>query len=392
MPEEMSTEQHVTERLKFFFSDANLRQDLFLRKLVMNTEGENPGMVPIEVLLKFNSIKQYTTEPDVIAKAAKEMKDTLTVDDKGTAIGRVAPFTKDLMDGHIPKSLYIRNLPVKDDEDPKKAQYAVSIDDVRKLFEKYGDVAIIKLKFGKSKKDQGDDQLEGGGKSHGGKKKYPIGHVLVEFHDQESLDKAAEAALTYKDGATVEPKEKLTLGEKDLDVMLLKDYIEMRKKERNNSPNKKRERDDNSDDEDDKEVELPKFEFDWKPGCVIRIKGLSEQTDREAILDTVAKALEISVEEVKAKHIYADFSRGQTGGAIRFNEPDEKIAKICEGLTSGDFKIADYKIGSAEVLSGDDEKKYWEDFIAFKNKQIQHKQDEKRSKKNRNKKFRHHRR
>jgi hypothetical protein len=386
MPAEdnMNTEQHVTERLKFFFSDANLRQDLFLRKLVMSTEGETPGMVPIEILLKFNSIKQYTTETDVIAKVAREMKDTLTVDEKGTAIGRVTPFTKDLMDGHIPKSLYIRNLPVND-EDPKKAQYAVTIDDIRKLFDKYGDVAIIKLKFGKSKKDEGDDQLEGG-KSHG-KKKYPIGHVLVEFHDQDSLDKAAEATLTSKDGEKVEPKEKLTLGGKDLDVMLLKDYIDMRKKERENSP-KKRDRDD---DDEDKEVELPKFEFEWKPGCVIRIKGLSEQTDREAILDMVAKALEISVEEVKAKNVYADFSRGQPDGAIRFAEPEEKIAKICEGLNSGDLEIADFKIGSAEIISGDEEKKYWDDFIAFKNKQIQHNHEEKRSKKNRNKKRRHHR-
>ena len=134
-------------------------------------------------------------------------------------------------------------------------------------------------------------------------------------------------------------------------------------------------------DKDGKEgKESRTFTCDWKPGCVVKIKGLPEGTNREAILDSIALHLDISVTEVKNRKIYADFSIGQSEGAVRFLEPADHVKELAAKLKSGDLQISASKIEDAFVLEGDEEKKYYDDFIAFKNKQIRN-HEERRSRK-----------
>ncbi len=53
----------VAERLKFFFSDANIRQDRFIRNHLLQQNKNDPsGFVPLESLLRFNTIKKLTTD------------------------------------------------------------------------------------------------------------------------------------------------------------------------------------------------------------------------------------------------------------------------------------------------------------------------------------------
>ena len=59
--------ESAAERLAFFFSNANLRRDKFLR----NELDGNDGFVGIDILLKFNTLKQHTTDAAIVAKAAK---------------------------------------------------------------------------------------------------------------------------------------------------------------------------------------------------------------------------------------------------------------------------------------------------------------------------------
>jgi hypothetical protein len=386
------TLEQVKDRLKFFFSDANVRQDFFVRKLLTSEEGETPGKVPIEALLRFNTIKQYTTEPSVVVAAAKALSDKLVLDEKETAIGRVAAFTNDLMNGNIPLSLYVRNLPVKD-VDSDSPRYDCKIDDIRKLFQAYGDVAIVKLKFTKHKSDQGDDDLgaNADGKKPYKKKRFPIGHAMVEFHTKECLDKAAGATLTMKGGEKQDPQDKISLGENTLDIMLLEEYIPMRKQEKakedEENKGQKRGRDDDEEEAGgEDEGEGRTFTFDWKPGCVIKLKGLSGACDREAMLAMLAKGMDIPVSEVMDKKVYADYSRGQPDGAIRFPDFDDSIAKLADRLKAGELEISDAKVEDAKVLDGDEEKEYWTNFIEFKNRQIRHKEEEKRNRRNRKKK------
>ena len=352
---EAKTLTDVKDRLRFFFSDANVRQDRFIRKLLMDKDGEHKGMVPIETLLRFNTIKKYTESEEVIVKAAEELEDILTVNDAKTAIGRKVEFTSDMMDGHIPKSLHVMNLPIAESEESKK--YDCTVDDITNAFKKYGDVALVKLSFSGYNKPRDAD-----------------GSAMVEFSTKESLEKAAEAVLTIKEKADVEPKEKVTIKDSTLKIMLLSEFLEENKKNRKTRDNK-RGRNDGKE-----EKESRTFKFDWKPGCVVKVKGLPEGTNREAILDSIALHLDVSVTEVKNRKIYADFSIGQTEGAIRFLEPADHVKELADKLKSGDLEISGSKVDDAFLLEGDEEKKYYDDFIAFKNQQIRN-HDDKRSRK-----------
>ena len=168
---------------------------------------------------------------------------------------------------------------------------------------------------------------------------------------------------------------------------LIKSKMEARKKLKSsskgengnntNSKGKKRELEIATEEKvEETKVEEKVFTFDWKPRCVIRIKEVGPECSREAILDAVAKGLNVEVSDVKERNIYADFSRGQTEGAIRFKGPSEDIEDLCKKLAAGELEIAGQKVGSAHVLEGDEESTYWNDFIDFKQKQMQHRQDE----------------
>jgi hypothetical protein len=125
------------------------------------------------------------------------------------------------------------------------------------------------------------------------------------------------------------------------------------------------------------------FKLDWKPGSVIQLTGLSESCDREAILAAVADGLGITVEAVKDQNIYADFSRGQTNGAIRFNTPSEATSELASKLAKGEVKIAGGAVESAKIIEGEEEIKYWNEFVKFKNKQLKHRAEERAMKKKR---------
>jgi RNA recognition motif-containing protein len=383
----------VAERLRFFFSDANVRQDLFLRKFLMVKEGAlvgnkdlSPGAVPIESLLRFNTIKQHTTDPKVVVKAVTTLlSDKLLIKDEEKSIARVKPFTEELMDENIPLTLYVKNLPTKevDNHGKKQLHYDVQMEDVRKLFESYGEVAIVKLRFKRSAHSDDDhhtDDIKAAQES-GGKKpirRYPMGDCLVEFEDKDSLEKAAADVVTLKGGEAVEANRKLHIGDSKLEVMTLRDYMDGLKK-------RKREKESDKDGDVAKAVDnenASEFTVEWKQGCVVSLKGLPESCDREAILDAVTAACDLTKEAVKEKKIYADYSRGQKDGAVRFPEAD--LSKVfAEKVKSGDVKIGDTKVEEATVLEGDEEKKYWDNFIQFRKQQIKHRNDEKKGRKRR---------
>lgn len=345
----------VKSRLEFFFSDANIRQDRFLRNLLM--EGDH--MVPVETLLRFNTIKQHTENAVVVVAAVKELSALLKLDESETAIGRIVEFTEAMMDENIPKSLYIKNLPIKENDGGRKV-YGVTVDEIKEPFKKYGEVILVKMIWGGFRKP-----------------KQPVGCAMVEFSEKDAQEKATAATLTIKDGSEVDPTEKIEIGGSKIEVMLLSEHIDNRKKEKDQKGGKKRR--DREDHKDDKEIR--EFTCEWQPGCVIKLKGLPETCDRESLLDMIALQLDISAIEVKNKKIYADYSKGQTEGAIRFREPEDSIKEMADRLKSGELKIRGETVGDAHVLEGDLEKKYYDDFIAFKNKQIRHHAETKRSRK-----------
>jgi hypothetical protein len=385
--DDLKAVEAVKERLKFFFSNANVRQDAFIRKHLIQTEEKS---VPLDVMMRFNTIKKLSEKPAVVVQAAKELSDILTVDGATSAISRVVPFTPEMMKENVPLSLRVKNLPVKEEknehDDKVTKKYDAKVDEVRELFDKFGDVALVKFQWGYDNED--GDRWNRNEK----RRKQPTGDALVEFYKQEDCEKAADAILTIKKGEKVEPKEKLILPATDsrpdpieLDVMLLSDYIDaIRNRGGKNKKDKenKRKRDREDKDGEYKKEDPVKYVVDWKPGCVLKLKGLPENCDREALLDAMAEGLKTTVEEVRNQRIYADYSRGHSDGAIRFQEPSDTIADLVKKFNDGELKVMDGKVEETKILEGDEEKKYWDDFIEFKTKQMNNGRDKKRGKRN----------
>lgn len=370
----------VKERLQFFFSDANLRQDSFMRKQLM---GEKKALT-IEDLLRFNTIKQYTSDAAVLKKAAQQLPDTLkVVDDK--AIARLNEFTKDLMDKNIPVTLLVGNLPFKKESDGR-SKYEVTVENVKELFSGYGPLALVKFRFGYMSNPDADIlRIPPFRNSRPKGQRLPLGSALVEFETADGMTKAVADTLTISDGTAVESKRPLSVESfGPFSVVKLEEYLQGISKKRKAEP----EQDDKGDPEnEEEEEELPTFRIDWKPGCVIKLEGLSETCDREQMLEAIAKGLDKDVDAVKEMKVYVDYSRGQTDGCIRFLEPDQ-VSLIFDKLKSGELEIAGTKVAKVELLEGDVEKQYWQDFMDFKTKQMRLRREEKKNRANR-KKFRH---
>lgn len=367
------TIQALEERLRFFFSDANVRQDAFMRKYLM--EGDSKA-VPVDVLLRFNTIKTITESPDVLVQAARQLGSILTVlEGDPPLIGRVDDFTKNKMKLNIPVTLYLSNLPTND------KRYVHQAEDIRKLFGDEPGIVMVKFCFRPVDRDEKDDKVVASPPHKGKQKsdKIPVGACMVEFESLEKIEASAVHTLTSKDdGETMQPSKVLKLGENVLQVQLYKDFLASQESQKRKSIDQKKKVTDIS-------VAFTKpFTIDWAKGCVIQVKGFSSGCDREAILSSVALEMKMTVDQLKEdSKVYVDYSRGQADGAIRFSEHSDLIPKICEKLASGELLVAGSKVESAVVLSGDDEKQYWEDFIAFKNKQAQQRQDRPPRKKSR---------
>lgn len=346
----------VKERLKFFFSDANLRQDRFLRRFLWKDHG-----VPVEVLLRFNSLKTFTTSASTVITVAQEIPELVVFKDK-QIIERKEPFLYSQMNDHVPLSLSITGLKVENE------RFTVSTANLKKHFDMYNGVALVKLCMNRveERATEGPHRYKW--------RNVASGNAFVEFDTVENLETAAAELLTIKDKEPVEPKRVLEIDGVKLGVQKL---AEVDVPEDNNTNKRK---------SYDKKPEPPKtpfkpFEVDWKPGCVIQLKGLSDTCDRESILETVGSILHLSMDDVKDKKIFADFSRGQTDGAIRFSVPDD-VPKVLEALKTKE--IAGSKVEAATVLEGDVEKEYWDKFIAFKNEQRKQQAEERSHKKRRN--------
>ena len=352
----------VAERLDFFLSDANLRQDKFLRKIMMSDDGQYPHQVTPDILLRFNTIKNHTSDPEVVLAAAKTI-DRLELSSDGKAIGLKDKFTSEKMDGNVPLSLVVNKLPVREDG----KSYDITSDEVRELFTSYGKVTLVKMRY---------NYPRGDGKGGERPKRVPSGAAFVEFETKEEQEKASADTLTTRAGETIEPKRKIELKGNTLEVMTLEEHLAdlraERKKEKESGEGHGKKRDEPGSPSSKGEASSNAFTFDWKPGCVIRLEGLSaDSCDREGLLDALASGLGISVADVRERKIYVDYSRGQEKGALRFPEPSDDIKTLCDKINAGDIKVKDKKVGTARMLEGDEESTYWKDFIDFKTKQMQ---------------------
>ena len=320
----------------------------------------NDGYIEISSLLRFNSIKKISTSMADVAASARTVE-SVVVSKDGEAIRRKDALPED--GNSVECSLFVAGLPVenvKAEEDDasaaapapaaseesaadataeesetiakatkekKTARYTSTVADVRAIFEKYGEVALVRFRFSKS------DKVKGVGKQ-------ALGSCFVEFKDASSVAKVVEAATAETDAA------KFFAGEKEVYPKAMVGWL----KEQKEKKDLKKGKAPKAEPAEPKPLEVEALQ--WKPGCVITLAGLPADCDRE-MLKEAFEAAGVTID-------YTDFSRGETSGAVRVNEPNDTFKDVVAKLNSGEAKIGEATV-EAIFLEGDVEEKYWGD-------------------------------
>ncbi|EDV26437.1 uncharacterized protein TRIADDRAFT_54426 [Trichoplax adhaerens] len=144
---------------EFYFSDANLQKDKFLRKMI--DEDEN-GYVDVAIFKKFNKVKALTDNFSLVIKAIK-MLDGLEMSEDGERIRRRTT---------IPAAECIDERTIYVEVIPKRVDHEW----VRKHFDKFGEILYVSIPKYKS---TGDNK----------------GFAFVEYKDPENAQKACRAYI-----------------------------------------------------------------------------------------------------------------------------------------------------------------------------------------------------
>lgn len=434
--DETSIINALTERLHFFFSNANLRQDKWMRTQLSTSPTHS---LSIDTLLKFNTLKSITTSKELVAKAAQgdSLKELIKYDKDEESVGRVVPFDFKTMGDGSKLSLYVKNVPLteppkqddeneeegddeegKDDDENKaddttqkfRPRYAVTRDELKSLFEQYGRIGIIQLKYGRKSSTSSNDEEKytspSTGRGYNRGESYPMGVAIVEFENEDGIDKACKDLLPQVDNdddgdddeKKAEPKTVLEIKGNKLIIEKMKPHRFF--KDKNGSQKRSRDsvdgdtnEDDNQDkndkEEEEEEVNFEPITLDWEKGCVIALTGLSTTScDRESIREAVSETLGVST-DVKTSGLYVDYNRGASMGNLRLKEPKPtEMKELVDKLSDGTITIANEKVGSATILEGEKEEEYWKEFIVFLNNRKKMREEEKRMNSRNNKRQR----
>jgi len=422
------------ERLSFYFSNSNLRHDRWMRDAL----DKNAGSITVDTLMKFNTIKSISTDKDLLAQAATsdELKELIVYDAQSEKISRVTPYNHDTMGDGTPVSLFVKNVPLtqppegkeevteeedakkedakeedakeedtkyedakkedakkedakKGDAEPFRQRYAVTRDEIKALFEPYGKVGIVQLRYGRKPHSADDKHNSANSQSKGYRhgESYPLGVAFVEFESKEGFEKACDDLICdetdskgddedpEKEGekagekAQTEPKKVLEIKGNKLKVKKLRKF------------KAKRKRDSRDDGEKQEETPFEPIKLEWTKGCIIFLTNLSATScDRESIREAVSDVLKVS-RDVKSSGLYVDYNRGESSGHLRVVKggKSDEMNELVEKLTEGSIKIKDEKV-DAKILEGEEEEAYYKKLEEFLNnrKKMQHEERTKR--------------
>ncbi|KAH3869873.1 la-related protein 7-like [Dreissena polymorpha] len=124
-----SVYSNIRNQMEFYFSDANLRKDRFLKKAI---DATSDGYIALETFLTFNKIKTLTEEVHVLAEAIHNKSQMLQVNAEKTHVKRTTPIQCDV--NVDDRTVYVECLP-----------HNVDHEWVRKVFSACGKVAYVSL-------------------------------------------------------------------------------------------------------------------------------------------------------------------------------------------------------------------------------------------------------
>ncbi|KAL5018412.1 hypothetical protein ScPMuIL_004134 [Solemya velum] len=146
----------IQDQMEFYFSDANLQRDRFLKKQI---DESKDGYIELSVFLNFNKIRSITTEIDDIRKGLSK-SDELQLSEDGAKVKRIKPL--EMPHNVDERTVYVECLPHDADHDWLK-----------KTFSSFGKIAYVSLPRYRT---SGDTK----------------GFAFIEFETESSAEKACK--------------------------------------------------------------------------------------------------------------------------------------------------------------------------------------------------------
>lgn len=331
--------KRVLKQLEFYFSDANLRRDAFLRRKIQ----EGNGYVELATILQFNRIRNlrcFSTSQLVQVIRKSEM---LVLNESKTKVARdevKAPIEKA---DPLPRTIYVEGLPV-----------TVNRDILNLYLAKYGRVCYVDLPC------------------HG-RTREPLGFCFVEYASEQEAAVAAKGLNGFWPGGWP-----TRYDNKALKAMSKKAWLDYRKEfqalqqrkcqQRRSLPGQSQESarptpEDGSratsSGSQPREVAgetaapavsstAPATNPRSRQGCIIRVSGFSEPQTRISVRQFVEHSVTVE---------YCDYTPGDSVAHVRLKCPED-----CHALVADLAKTSRY-LGwlrpAVSILSPEEEKAYW---------------------------------
>jgi len=308
----------VKKQVEFYFGDSNYPTDKFLRE---TSQKYKDNYIPIKVILSFKRMKELTQDAALVVKAL-EGSEVVEVDPTGNLLKRKQPLPS--VDTSLPRCVYTKKWPL--DTTLEKAQ---------EFFSQFGKVLAVRFRYCDKKSDTKD------------KPRKFKGSLLVEFSTVEEAQNVLTSKPIYNDNQLEYLTKQIWQQEKreHINQAILKSKVKEKKKEK----------------EKEKEKENEQVAREYPKGLVLSFSGLGSDVDMKTVKEAFGQHWNVA---------FVHLEEGKGSGFVRFAE--------AQSATEALEKMKDTLIGKSspkmELVTGDDEKKFWEEAYkamneAFKNKQ-----------------------
>lgn len=335
--EATEVESKVLKQCEFYFSDSNLPKDKFLRKTVK----EGKGWVDLKVLATFNRLKELLpghetsdARAEALGKILRKSENLLVVS-KDNFVKRAVPLDPEAKATSLARSVAVEGLPTD--------KSVANINSVTEFFTGQGaTVRYVKLltqyKKGQTSRDR---ELNG--------------VAFVELADVKEAE------------AYVAKEQKWSGQETPLKLTKLSEYLEARKKEKEESgegQKKKRK----GEETDAGAMKDPKGLQVVNNDRLIRISELGGEGEGEGEENEISRELlkGFITEQGEGEVAFVNFERGDKTAMIRLaNESPKGAKEVVQKLIDSKAPLAG-KVRKIEALEGEEEQKELQSIVSDK--------------------------
>uniref|UniRef100_A0A2M3ZGI0 Putative rna-binding protein la n=1 Tax=Anopheles braziliensis TaxID=58242 RepID=A0A2M3ZGI0_9DIPT len=304
-----ANEAAIIRQLEYYFGDANLLRDKFLKEKIK----EDNGWVTLDVLLSFKRLKALSEDKKVIVDAIeKSTEGLIEVSEDREKLRRHPERPLPELDEETRKEIYTRTVYVKG----FAPQDGTTMNELVEFFQPYDKVVNIVMRKYHDKPT----------------KKYLFkGSVFVTFANTEQCEKfLAIEKLSYKGKELIRKMQNDYFVAKQAENKERQEKIEQRKRKKEEAQTLAT-------------AHLP-------TGASVFLEGLGAETSRETIKEAIKKV------DDTLEFAFVDFKIGDKSGYVRFNQ-EGAGKRFTEKLTDNKLKIDDVEV-TVELLVEEKESEY----------------------------------